>query len=350
MVRTARFREFRVERGEREAVRTREIAVSAGVAVAVLAAAFALWQVRVVVALLFLAIVIGSAMRPGVERLRRLGLPRPAGVLCHYLLLGGLIAFGIYVAVPQLLHQARSAVADQRTAGGHGGLGAAIGGRVVDALATWIASPSLHDVVEPTLQFTLRAFAIVTGIAFVLACAAFWTIDRDRIRRTLTARLEPGRRASALDLWERIEQRLGAYVRAQLFLIALVGTILSIAFKLIGLPFWLILGVFAGVVEIIPVVGPLAAGLTAVGVGLTVSLHAAALAAAAVYGLRVLQDYVIVPRVVGHAVDLPPLVTLVSVAVVGFALGPALVPLTTPIVASVALALEGPLERQSAPP
>jgi predicted PurR-regulated permease PerM len=78
----------------------------------------------------------------------------------------------------------------------------------------------------------------------------------------------------------------------------------------------------------------------AVGIGLTVSLHTALLAAAAVYGLRILQDYVIVPRVLGHAVDLPPLVTLVSVAVVGVALGPALVPLTTPLVASLAVLVE----------
>jgi predicted PurR-regulated permease PerM len=322
---------------------TRHVFVAAGVTAAVLAAALALWELRVVVALLFLAIVLSSAMRPSVERLRRLGVPRGAGVLCHYLLLAGLIAFGVYVAAPQLLHQARAAVAEQGTAGGHSGLGAAVGGRVVDALAAWIASPSLRDVLDPTLHFTIQALAIVTGVAFVLACAAYWTIDRDRIRRTLTVRLEQGRRASALELWDRIEQRLGAYVRAQVLLIALVGATLSIAFKLIGVPFWLILGVFAGVVEVIPVVGPLVAGVVAVGIALTVSVHTAVLAAAAVYGLRVLQDYVIVPRVVGHAVDLPPLVTLVSVAVVGIALGPALVPLTTPIVASVALALEGRL-------
>ncbi len=124
-------------------------------------------------------------------------------------------------------------------------------------------------------------------------------------------------------------------MRAQLLLIALVATVLSIAFRAIGLPYWLLLGVFAGVVEILPVIGPLAAGVLAVGVGLTVSVETALLAGVAVYGLRLLQDYVIVPRVLGHAVDLPPLVTLVAVAVVGVALGPALVPLTTPVVASL---------------
>ena len=321
--------------------------VSGVVVVAVLAAAIALWQLRVVIALLFLSIVIGSAMRPSVDRLARHGVPRGIGVLCHYLVLAGVFGFGVYVAVPQLVDQAHAAVAQRGAGGGHSGLGAAIGGRTVDALATWIASPSLNDVLEPTLRATQKALGIGSGIAFVLACAAYWTIDRDRIRRWIVGRFTPRKRDHVYAVWDRIEAKLGSYVRAQLLLISMVATILSVAFKLIGLPFWLILGVFAGVVEIIPVVGPLLAGVVAVGIGLTVSLHTAALAAAAVYGLRLVQDYVIVPRVIGHAVSLPPLLTLVSVAVVGIALGPALVPLTTPIVASLAVVFE---ERLARPP
>jgi predicted PurR-regulated permease PerM len=326
-------------------VKTRHVLVSGVVALAVAAAALALWELRVVVALLFLAIVLASAMRPGIERLARHGIPRGLGVLGHYVVLGAAAGGFLYLAAPQLLRQAQEAGAERGSGSSHSGLGAAVGDRAVDALATWIASPSLDDVLDPTLRATQRAVAIVSGIAFVLACAAYWALDRDRIRRTLVGRLRPDRRQAAFAAWDRIEQRLGSYVRAQLFLITLVATILSVAFKLIGLPFWLILGVFAGVVEIIPVVGPLLAGVVAVGVGLTVSVHAGALAAAAVYGLRILQDYVIVPRVVGHAVDLPPLLTLVSVAVVGVALGPALVPLTTPVVASLAVLVEGRLER-----
>ena len=78
-------------------------------------------------------------------------------------------------------------------------------------------------------------------------------------------------------------------------------------------------------------IGPLVAGLAAVAVGLTVSWQHAALAAVAVYGLRLLQDYVINPRMFGHAVGLAPLVVLVTVSAVGLALGPAAVPLRRPL-------------------
>jgi predicted PurR-regulated permease PerM len=68
-----------------------------------------------------------------------------------------------------------------------------------------------------------------------------------------------------------IDQKLGAFVRGQLLMIAFVSTVLSVAFWALGLPYWLLLGVFAGIVEMVPVVGPLIAGGLAVAVALTQS-------------------------------------------------------------------------------
>jgi predicted PurR-regulated permease PerM len=110
---------------------------------------------------------------------------------------------------------------------------------------------------------------------------------------------------------------------------------LSAAFFALGLPYWLLLGVFAGLVELVPVVGPLLAGVVAVLVALTVSWQTALLAAAAVYGLRPLQDYVINPRVMGRAVGLSPLVVLITVSAVGLLLGPFYVLLSVPMAAVV---------------
>ena len=119
-------------------------------------------------------------------------------------------------------------------------------------------------------------------------------------------------------------------------MITLVSTVLSIAFWAIGLPYWLLIGVAAGLLEIVPVIGPLAAGLVAIGAGLTVSWQLAALAAAIVYGFRLVQDYVIGPRILGHAVGLSPLVVLVTVTSVGLLLGGPYVLLATPAAAILA--------------
>src|SRR5205814_6683049 len=136
--------------------------------------------------------------------------------------------------------------------------------------------------------------------------------------------------------WDLIDAKLGAFVRGQLLLIALVSTLLSAAFWLDGLPYFLLLGIFAGIVEIVPVIGPLAAAVLAIGVGFTVDIWTAAGAAIAVFGLRLLQDYVINPHVLGHAVGLSPLIVLVMVSIVGLLFGGFYVLLSVPIAAVLA--------------
>jgi predicted PurR-regulated permease PerM len=135
------------------------------------------------------------------------------------------------------------------------------------------------------------------------------------------------------DTWELIDAKLGAFVRGQLILIALVATVLSIAFWAVGLKFWLLVGVFAGIVEIVPVIGPIAAGALAVGVGFTDSWHVALAAGIIVLVVRLLEDYIVIPRLMGHVTGLPPLFVLVGVTAVGLLFGGFYVLLATPLLA-----------------
>jgi predicted PurR-regulated permease PerM len=102
-----------------------------------------------------------------------------------------------------------------------------------------------------------------------------------------------------------------------------------------------LLGLFAGIVEMVPVVGPLIGGGLAIAVALaTQGWEIAVLTAVAVYGLRLLQDYVINPHILGHAVGLSPLIVLVTVSVVGLLLGPFYVLLSVPIAAVLATVVD----------
>jgi predicted PurR-regulated permease PerM len=109
-----------------------------------------------------------------------------------------------------------------------------------------------------------------------------------------------------------------------------------VTFWAIGLPYWILVGAFAGVVEIVPVIGPLAAGAVAVGVGLTDSWQVGLAAGIAVLVVRLLEDYLVIPRVLGDAVGLTPLVVLVSVTAMGILFGAFAVILAIPAAAVVA--------------
>jgi predicted PurR-regulated permease PerM len=185
-----------------------------------------------------------------------------------------------------------------------------------------------------------KALEALVGVFFVFATAAYWIFERDKAIGFVASLLARKHRRVMRDTWELIDAKLGAFVRGQLLLIAFVATLLSLAFWIIGVPFWLLLGIFAGIVEIVPVIGPLLAGVIAVGVGLTASWHVALAAGIAVLVVRQLEDYVVIPRVMGHVTGLSPLLVLVSVSTIGLLFGGFYVLLATPLTAVLVTLLD----------
>jgi predicted PurR-regulated permease PerM len=170
----------------------------------------------------------------------------------------------------------------------------------------------------------------------MFAVGAYWIFDRDGTIALVQSMVPRRHRRVTRDTWVLIDKKLGAFVRGQFLLVVIVATLLSFAFWLDGEPYWLLIGTGAGVVELVPIVGPLTAGVVAVGAGLTVGWAVAVGAGIAILVLRQLEDYVIAPRVMGHAVGLSPLVVLVSVVAIGYLLGAVWVLLAIPIAAIAA--------------
>jgi predicted PurR-regulated permease PerM len=312
----------------------RRAAVVTLVALGIIVLALALWKIRVVIALLFLGFIVAAAMRPGVEWLRsHAHIPRPAGVLLHYLTIALLIGVVLWLFVPRAVHQVQAAAsvsalhqkARQSTGIKHDIL--------VGLEKRLKRLPSGSKVLHPALEVTKTAFEVIVGILFVFAVGAYWIFERDRAIGLVQSLLPRRHRRVTRDTWVLLDAKLGAFVRGQLLMITFVSVVLSIGFFAIGLPYWLLIGVFAGIVEIVPVVGPLAAGALAIGVGLTQSWQMALFAGLIVTGVRQFQDYVVVPRVLGHVTGLPPLLVLFSATGIGVLLGPFYVLLAVPITA-----------------
>ena len=308
----------------------RKAFVASAIVLAVFAGALALWKLKILLALIFLAFTIAAAMRPSVEALRRRGIPRGAGILVHYAALFGLLGLLLWAVVPRAVTQVQEAVGDSEDETG-------LKGEVLGWLDRRLERlPSPEELVDPALEATLIGVEIVLGTLFVLAAAGYWIFERDDAVRFVTSLLPRPRRKVVRDTWNLIDLKLGAYIRGQALLIALVATVLSVCFWAIGLPFWLLIAVFAGIVEIVPVIGPLTAGALAVGVGLTESIGVALAAGVIVLVVRLLEDYLVIPRVLGEAVGLSPLVVLVSVAAATLLFGEFAVLVAIPLAAVVA--------------
>jgi len=324
----------------------RKSLVATTVAVAVVAAALALWHLKVLIALLLVAFIISAAMRPGVELLQRHRVPRALGVTLHYMGLLIVIGLLLWLIVPRAITQVQHATGSLPASKGsplhkavthsHG-----IKHDVLVGIERRLNSlPHGDKLVHQAVDAGKVALEILVGIFFTLAVAAYWIFERERAQGVVLRLVSSKHRKTVCNTWDLIDAKLGAFVRGQMLMITIVSTLLSIAFWIDGLPYFLLLGIFAGIVEIVPVVGPLAAGVVAIGVGFTVDIGTAAGAAIAVFGLRLLQDYVINPRVMGHAVGLSPLIVLVTVSVVGLLFGGFYVLLSVPIAAVMATLID----------
>ena len=305
----------------------RKAFVATLVGVAVVVGVLALWKLKLVLSLVFLGFIIAAAMRPGIEALKARGIPRGIGLALHYLLLAGLVALFLWLVVPRAVTQVRHA-ARHSTGVKHDLL--------VGLEKRLKRLPSGAKIIRPAAQVTVRAFEVLIGIFFTLATAGYWIFERDRAIDLVASMLPRPKRKRMRDTWDLIDAKLGAFVRGQALLVLLVGTVLSTGFALIGLPYWLLVGSFAGLVEIVPVIGPLVAGALAIGVGLTVSWHTALGAGLIVLAVRLLEDYIVLPKVLGEATGLSPLVVLFSVSAITILFGGFAVLLAVPFAAVLA--------------
>jgi predicted PurR-regulated permease PerM len=315
-------------------------AVATLVVIGIVAVALALWKLKVVIALVFFGITIAAAMRPGIERLQAWRVPRGVGLLLHYIALFGVLALLLWLAVPRALTQVESALGtnglptkasdlNKAAKSSHG-----IKRKILRSLQQRLQHlPKTSKLFQSGVSVGLKAFEILVGIFFTFATAAYWIFERDRTIDFAASLLPRPKRKRLRDTWHLIDLKLGAFVRGEILLILLVGTALSLLFFAVGEPYWLLIGGFAGLVEIVPVIGPLAAGGLAVGVGLTAGPTTALWAGLCVLGVRLAEDYLVVPRVLGDAVGLSPLLVLISVTAVGILFGGFAVVLAVPLAA-----------------
>jgi len=319
------------------------VALSTLIVIAIVAVALALWKLKLVLALIFLAFILAAALRPSVERLVRARIPRGFGLLIHYVALIGVIALALWIVVPRAVDQVQNALGGTTKAQIHQEAknSKGIKHEILTAIDKRLREvPSASQLLHPAVEVTLKVFEVLLGIFFVLAAAAYWIFERDRAVDFVTSLLPRPKRKKVRDTWDLIDLKLGAFVRGQALLIVLVGTVLSLAFWAIGLPYFILIGAFAGLVEIVPVIGPIAAGALAIAVGATVSWHLALLAGLCVLVVRMLEDYLIVPKVLGEAVGLSPLLVLISVTAVGILFGGFAIVLAVPLVAVLVTVLD----------
>lgn len=335
----------------------RVIARSVVMAIIGITGVYALYLVSDVLLLIYISGLLAVGLSPIVRRLERgkvlkgrVRLPRWLAILSLYV--GFLLAVGIILAlvVPPIVTQMRQLIQDLPKYADR--LQAFLIQRhLVDP--TWSWNSAFADLQVPTVAIS-GLFGALTGVFGVLGktitilILPFYLLLESSSLRNGTLRLVPAEnRARADRIMRAVTIKVGAWLGGQLVLALVIGTSATIGFWLIGVPYFYLLGLVAGVGEMIPVIGPILAAVPAIALAATVSPQTALGTALFCWGQQFVENNFLVPRIMERQVGVSPVAIMIALLVGSTLLGFLGAILAVPSAAIVQVLVQEYLDRES---
>lgn len=282
-----------------------------------------LWFIREIILLLIVAILIASALEPIVRWLQKFRLPRAVSVLLVYFIVIAVIG-GIGTALlPPLISEVRALARELPDAYARleallGGAGAVLGTpEVISSLQEGLVSLG-NFLARSTGGFfatTRSVFGSVFAVILTFVISFYLVVSRNNLVLFVRSLVPVRHHAYVLNLVERAQEKIGRWVIAQLLLGIIVGVITFIGLWSLGVPYALALALLAGFLELIPVIGPILAGIPAVLLGFTQSLLLGFLVLILYIVIQQLENHLLVPNIMRRAIGLNPLATIIAVLI-----------------------------------
>jgi putative heme transporter len=290
------------------------------VVVGVVLASYLVYELRLLLILVFLAILVAAGLY-GIVRFFERVLPRILAVLLTYVLLIGVLGLVLFLIFPPLIRQAVEfaddlpRIADDLRAGVIGFIdgiaGAGSGEEIVDSLTDG-AQGSLPEV-GSLLSVPLTAVGILANTIVVVFLSALMLIERDRARAWVLEFVDDRDREAVVGVGRTALLRLGTYVRGQLLVMLIIGLGSAAGMLVLGVPFAVPLGALSFITAAIPLAGAFIAGGPIVLVALTDSVGTGLLMAAWLVVLQQLEGSLITPYIQGRVVNLSAIAVLLGV-------------------------------------
>lgn len=281
-----------------------------------------LFFIRDVLGVVFIAWVFSSALDPFVDRMQRYKVPRWVSILTTYLVVVALVALLVSLLIPAITAQLFDVTANFSTV---------YGPHLDELLRSFnISGQSVTQQIQENLSsVTQNVGKITTGlfgavgqfITFVFTVMAimvmtfYMTIEEEGIKKFVRSIAPLKYHPYLVQKINRIQERMGAWLRGQILLMLIIGSLTTLGLWALGVKYALLLGMIAGFMEFIPVVGPIISAVPAVFFALTESPFKGLAVLILYIVIQQLENHLIVPRVMSRAVGLNSLVVLIMILI-----------------------------------
>jgi len=273
-----------------------------------------LLQIMQIILALFVAVVLMSALNPLVDKMERKYFPRILAIILVYaVILSGFILI-IASVIPPLVEQT-SILINQAPLQIQ-----QLGFLGIDPNLLISQMPNLAEIPANILKFSLGLFSNIVALLAVFLITFYLLLERKDLQHHLIVLFGEGQEKRAADFINKAEKRLGGWVRGEIILMTIIAVMTYLGLRILGIEFALPLALLAGVLEIVPNIGPIISSVPAIIAGLAISPLMGLAVAALYFLIQQLENTLIVPKVMEKTAGVNPLVTILSLAI-GFKLG-----------------------------
>lgn len=308
-----------------------------GVLLLTVASFYILIEGRIVLAPLFLALVVIVILNPLVTWLADRGVPRIVGTSIGFIAFFAGVTLLALLVLPNVTEQAQGFVEEFPTlyddsANDLASLLESVGfeGVVIwdyERIVAYLNDPGNRDAIVSVLLDRLGS--VTAGIfEFILVflvgpvLAFYLLIDLQGVQNRLLGVFPERRRAEAAHVGRQLNTALGGFIRGQLLVSVIVGVLLSVGYRIIGLDFWLLIGLVGGLLNIVPLLGPWVGGFLGVAIAITTSdVQTAVWAVVVAVVVQQIDNNFVSPTVLRATVRLHPAVTLMVLILAGAVAG-----------------------------
>jgi predicted PurR-regulated permease PerM len=278
-------------------------------------ASLVLGRIIHIVVVLLLAMVLAYALEPPLAWAERI-LPRALAAVLIYAIALSVLTAGVLLLSPPLVQQTQALA--ERLPGYLNQLNS------YPPLLGFDIAGTLRGAVQSIAMSALQVVAIIAGgvvdVVLILVVGFWFMVDGKRMRGFATRLFPVEQRDKVSFVQDTVSQVLGAYIRGQLVMAAIIGISAGVGSYLLGVHYPVVIGLLAFVFELIPMVGPILASIPAIAISLFQPFPLVLYVVAFFVVMQVFENNVLAPRITGGAVGLHPVAAILAI-VVGADLG-----------------------------
>ncbi len=284
---------------------------------------FALWLLRDLVLLVITAIVLASAVRPGILFFVRFKIPRAFAVFLTYFITLSIIFGTIYFFFPPLLAEVQkfmgalpnyinSASLPLPLRDSSGLFATSNGASSVTAVISALQNAFINTSTG-ALRLLTTIFGGIFSLVFVVVLSFYFAVQESGVEDFLRIVTPLSKENYIIDLWHRSQKKIGLWMQGQILLSVFVGVLVYLGLLIIGIPYALLLGMFTALMEIIPVFGSFISAIPAIMIAFSVGGLPLAFIVTGLYVVvNQFEAHLIYPLVVRKIVGVPPLLVIIA--------------------------------------